>query len=174
MNRIMALLLVFSVAYFKDWTAYASFIPGEMIVKINSDSWVKKGAEKATEKATDQFQDIAQDLQNQLAELDHFKSSGRVEVQEIEIPSTQKSAPSEKTPFAVFKVNPDQLKAAFQVLKKDPRVAYAEPNFLYQTADIKPASLTSEQALGDIHPSDPEFEKLWNLKNRGQSDFVGH
>ena len=51
----------------------------------------------------------------------------------------------------------DQL---IELLENDPRVVYAEPNYLLQISD----SLSSEPP-----PSDPLFEKLWALHNTGQT-----
>lgn len=51
----------------------------------------------------------------------------------------------------------DQL---IELLENDPRVVYAEPNYLLQISD----SLSSEPP-----PSDPLFDKLWALNNTGQT-----
>ena len=51
----------------------------------------------------------------------------------------------------------DQL---IELLENDPRVVYAEPNYLLQISDF----LSSETP-----PSDPLFDKLWALNNTGQT-----
>src|SRR5256885_12309449 len=50
-------------------------------------------------------------------------------------------------------VTPDAVAAALDKLHKDPRVRYAEPNFVVQA---------------DALPNDPAFGNLWGLNNSGQ------
>jgi subtilisin family serine protease len=56
---------------------------------------------------------------------------------------------------ALVSVAPGSTAQTIQALKRDPRVAYAEPNFVLHAADVT--------------PNDPFFTRLWSLKNVGQT-----
>lgn len=65
-----------------------------------------------------------------------------------------------------------QLDDAIRVLNAHPSVAYAEPNFIYR-ASLQQSSQPSVQNDVDGAPNDPDFGKLWGLKNTGQADSAG-
>lgn len=52
------------------------------------------------------------------------------------------------------------LQKAIELLKKNPAIAYAEPNYIYHAFD-------------DGTPNDTDFQKLWGMKNLGQADSGG-
>jgi subtilisin family serine protease len=56
---------------------------------------------------------------------------------------------------ALVSVAPGSTAHTIQALKRDPRVAYAEPNFVLHAADVT--------------PNDPFFTRLWGLNNVGQT-----
>jgi subtilisin family serine protease len=56
------------------------------------------------------------------------------------------------------------LQPAIAALNAEPAVLYAEPNFIYRALDAD---------TGTGAPNDPEFAKLWGLKNTGQTDAAG-
>jgi subtilisin family serine protease len=56
---------------------------------------------------------------------------------------------------ALVKVAPGTTAQAIRALNRDPRVAYAEPNFILHAADVI--------------PNDPFFSRLWGLHNTGQN-----
>jgi subtilisin family serine protease len=49
---------------------------------------------------------------------------------------------------------PERVEAALKALEDDPRVRYAEPNYVVSA---------------DLFPTDPSFAQLWGLQNTGQS-----
>ena len=51
--------------------------------------------------------------------------------------------------------SPQRTAQAMRALRRDPRVAYAEPNFVLHAADVT--------------PNDPFFTRLWGLNNIGQT-----
>src|SRR5437899_2135701 len=53
-----------------------------------------------------------------------------------------------------FQVSPDAVDRALEQLRSDPRVRYAEQNFVVHA---------------DALPNDPFFGRLWGLNNGGQS-----
>lgn len=63
----------------------------------------------------------------------------------------------EKIDAELVKVDPDEVDEAIKELEADPRVEYAEPNFLL-FADDHPGP-----------PNDPSFHELWGLHNFGQT-----
>ncbi len=64
--------------------------------------------------------------------------------------------------FALIKIegahSRESVKTAVEILKQDPRVLTAEPNFIYHT----------QGALND-----PLYDQLWSLENKGQADRNG-
>jgi hypothetical protein len=56
---------------------------------------------------------------------------------------------------ALVSVAPGTTAQTIRTLKRDPRVAYAEPNFILHAADVI--------------PNDPFFPRLWGLHNTGQT-----
>ena len=56
---------------------------------------------------------------------------------------------------ALVSVAPGTTAQTIQTLNRDPRVAYAEPNFILHAADVV--------------PNDPFFSRLWGLHNTGQT-----
>ncbi|OFZ04196.1 MAG: hypothetical protein A2070_01705 [Bdellovibrionales bacterium GWC1_52_8] len=74
--------------------------------------------------------------------------------------------PLEMAP-SVFKVSlasDSLLDAAIRALRLDPSVAAAEPNIIFHTFE--------DQTPGQT-PNDPDFGKLWGMKNTGQPDATG-
>ena len=56
---------------------------------------------------------------------------------------------------ALVSVAPGTTAETIETLNRDPRVAYAEPNFILHAADVM--------------PNDPFFPRLWGLHNTGQT-----
>jgi len=56
---------------------------------------------------------------------------------------------------ALVSVSPGTTAQTIRALNRDPRVAYAEPNFILHAADVL--------------PNDPFFPRLWGLHNTGQT-----
>src|SRR5215204_4576983 len=56
---------------------------------------------------------------------------------------------------ALVSVAPGTTGQTIETLNRDPRVAYAEPNFILRAADVM--------------PNDPFFQRLWGLHNTGQT-----
>ncbi len=56
------------------------------------------------------------------------------------------------------------------VLRKNPNVLYAEPNYVVRALGRRGAAGTPQAGLGTIAaPSDPRFDDLWGLHNTGQT-----
>ncbi|MCI0636380.1 MAG: S8 family serine peptidase, partial [Actinobacteria bacterium] len=56
------------------------------------------------------------------------------------------------------------------VLRKNPNVLYAEPNYVVRALERREAAQTPQAGLGTIAaPSDPRFDDLWGLHNTGQT-----
>jgi thermitase len=93
-------------------------VPGELVVKLNSEPNAKSGIT---------FERLAQDLRSQLG------SKGTVKVRHLL--TTER--------FAVLKMNQADLKDAQRALANDIRVAYSEPNYLYHiVGSSDPAEVT--------------------------------
>src|SRR5687768_14120158 len=66
--------------------------------------------------------------------------------------SAKESRRFQKINAALLKVDPDRLEKTLEKLRRDPRVRYAEPNFLVHA---------------DALPNDPYFGQLWGLHTIG-------
>lgn len=63
--------------------------------------------------------------------------------------------------FSVVRISRDKdLTAAMEFLSTEPSVLYSERNYIYHTFD-------------DGKPNDPDFARLWGIKNTGQTDTAG-
>jgi len=142
-ERVMRIQVSF-LGFLLGWFAFSSSAlcgalsyparPGELVVKLSS------------ERSTGAFDRILGRLNRQVA------SRRKI--------SIRKSSTS--TQFATFLMPPESVKEAMAQLKRDPEVAYAEPNYIYHV-------------LGqlDAIPNDPQFGSLWGMKNSGQADAAG-
>lgn len=74
--------------------------------------------------------------------------------------SATKKVKFDKIDAVLATVPPSDVPAIIKRLESDPRVEYAEPNFVV-TADNHP--------VGSNSPNDPSFHELWGLHNFGQS-----
>lgn len=67
--------------------------------------------------------------------------------------------------FRVKLAEKSDLAAFLDSANKNPAIEYAEPNYIYK--------INVTEGLQRINPSDPEFAKLWGMKNTGQTDAAG-
>lgn len=68
--------------------------------------------------------------------------------------------------FFKVKLASDQDTAAFlDAANKNPSIAYAEPNYIMRAYGKRDGD--------EVTPNNPDFEKLWGLKNSGQKDSQG-
>jgi thermitase len=76
--------------------------------------------------------------------------------------------------FLKVKLANDQDLAKFlSDANSNPAIAYAEPNFVYRTSDVRdedPSLETPEAPPVELIPRSPDFVKTWGLKNTGQKD----
>jgi thermitase len=110
--------------------------PGELIVKLKTN---------AISKSSSVFADLAQHLQKSL----NLKSDVKVKT----LLTTSQ--------YAVLQFQSSEKQKAISILAADPRVAYAEPNYIYHTF-----------GRGDYIPNDTNFSDLWGMKNTGQLEPV--
>jgi thermitase len=115
-------------------TRVAASVPGELILKLKVDF---------TNKSARVFAEIANDLGKKLG----LKSAVKVRT----LMTT--------TQYAVLTHISGNSQKAIAELKRDPRVAYAEPNYLYHSFGTT-----------DATPNDPNFSQLWGMNNTGQLD----
>lgn len=75
------------------------------------------------------------------------------------------------TRFQLVRMTKDQdVSRAIQALESSGSIAYAEPNYVYRRQLVE-ASDRAPYWDGDVN--DPEFEKLWGIRNSGQADSAG-
>ena len=130
------------------FAADASHVPGEIIVKF------KAGREKNFVKSK------------------LFSSLGIKEQREINL--------SYDT-LSVVKVSDEKsVLSTLSSLKNNPDIEFAEPNFIYKVNPIKQNNslIKSLQKSSSSHfeintPDDPDFKKLWGLKNTGANEPKG-
>jgi thermitase len=77
--------------------------------------------------------------------------------------------------FAVIKTkNKSNLLNLIERLNNDPKVAYAEPNYLYYTIknnrNLQDILTYVDQDNSSAAPNDPSFTKLWGLANTGTNE----
>jgi len=123
--------------------AYQS-VPGELVVKLNS---------APNSKTLNTFEAVASNLQKQLGQrsvikVRHFMTSET---------------------FAVL--SGMNLKNAQAILSNDPRVAYAEPNYLFHV--IANRETSKDSVNGHPPNNDEKMAQLWGMKNFGQADDGG-
>ncbi len=83
--------------------------------------------------------------------------------------------------LSVLKVSDDKsLITALSALKNNPDVEFAEPNFIYTVNPIKQNNFlkkvlqkSSSHNFSGNSPDDPDFEKLWGLRNSGSNEPEG-
>ena len=83
--------------------------------------------------------------------------------------------------LSVLKVSDDKsILSTLSVLKNNPDIEYAEPNFIYKVNPIKQNNslIKNLQKSSFIDfatnaPDDPSFDKLWGLKNTGANEPKG-
>ncbi|MBC7691730.1 MAG: S8 family serine peptidase [Methylotenera sp.] len=127
-------------------------VPGELIVKVRNSS-----GDKAQTQVTTTLQEAL----------------GGSQVQTIRSLKTDASLQKVKLADA------SKVGAAIEALKKNPSVAYAEPNYLMHSFDqsVELQNLTSEMDAAERHanglPNDPQMAKLWGMVNTGQADDAG-
>jgi thermitase len=118
-------------------------VPGEYVVRLKN----------LPLQADTLYQQIAQSVEKKLnkKKVHHFSSQGK--------------AFKTDASLGWLRISADDSEAnVLQILNQDPRVQYAEPNWIYRTTSILPESQTV---------SDPLFNELWGLKNIGQTDRNG-
>lgn len=100
--------------------------------------------------------------------IDNIVILGRVE--------EEKKMPDPTAEFMVVETNSSEIDAKIEELRRDPRVAIVQKNFIYTLASIDPAQLKQKPAAstkwihtGQTMPTDTEFSKMWGLHNVGQS-----
>ena len=111
---------------------------------------------------------------------------GQYQIDQIEssqdIVMTDKIAEQNIAVMTVQEENPDNISASGVIdesvidakiteLKKDPRVKYAQKNFIYQISNLQksPRSVQPTTFSGRSLPNDTaNFQNLWALDNRGQ------
>lgn len=133
-------ILIILFAPLAQATQYKS-IPGEYVVKLKSEP---------NAKALNTFEEIAVSLQTHLGQksavrVRHFKTS------EV---------------FAVLAGPGLNTKNALSILTSDERVAYAEPNYLYHTLEMRDSKASTPT-------NDAKMGQLWGMQNTGQSDEAG-
>lgn len=69
--------------------------------------------------------------------------------------------------FFLVKMNDAQTAAFLEAANKNPSVEYAEPNYVLRALGAR------DSDVAEVTPNDPEFSKLWGLKNVGQKDSSG-
>lgn len=60
----------------------------------------------------------------------------------------------------------EKVKQVLKVLKENPEIQYAEPNFIYHAYDFNTIPPSG-------HPNDIDFSKQWDMNNSGQLDKTG-
>lgn len=83
--------------------------------------------------------------------------------------------------LSVLKINNDKsLTSVLASLKNNPEVEYAEPNFIYSIDPIKEQNAISKKLLKSpftdftrTTTDDPDFGKLWGLRNTGSNEPKG-
>ena len=127
--------------------AEAPHVPGEIIVKF------KTGREKSFLKSKT------------------LSSLGIKEQREIKLSYDK---------LSVLKVSDDKsMTSTLQALRNNPDIEFAEPNFIYKVDPIKENSLTKrlqKSPFADFTastPDDPDFGKLWGMRNTGSNEPKG-
>ena len=82
--------------------------------------------------------------------------------------------------LSVLKVSDDKsMTSTLQALRNNPDIEFAEPNFIYKVDPIKENSLTKrlqKSPFADFTastPDDPDFGKLWGMRNTGSNEPKG-
>lgn len=97
----------------------------------------------------------------QMQSLEQIFDASRFNVAAIDAFETDSS-------FYLVKLAGDVQTAEFlEAASKNPSVAYAEPNYLMRALGAR------DSEAAERTPNDPEFSKLWGLKNVGQKDSAG-
>jgi subtilisin family serine protease len=124
---------------------------GELIVKLKNPS---TALGKGTSTNLTALQTTAMKLHQTVLVSAVVKSLGAGSLTDIHPVMT------DRTMQVIRLTNDSDLQAAMKALKADPSVEYVEPNVLYHAFD-------------DGIPNDPDFGKLWGMKNTGQTDEAG-
>lgn len=82
--------------------------------------------------------------------------------------------------LSVLKVSDDKsMTSTLQALRNNPDIEFAEPNFIYKVDPIKESALTKrlqKSPFADFTastPDDPDFGKLWGMRNTGSNEPKG-
>mgnify|MGYP005848726795 CR=1 FL=1 len=102
-----------------------AFVPGQLIIRFQPD---------ATPEQIDAF----------------YKEYGLSEMDDL-----NRSPVADTRPLKLAFVPVEVTQALLDTLQRDPRIVYAEPNYVLQIAQTP--------------PNDPDFSKLWGLHNTGQT-----
>lgn len=145
--------LLLSLCVFST-TAFANqakYVPGEIIVKF------KPGSEKA-----------------------FFNSIG---VREIGV-SLKRDLKLNYDQLSVLRIDQNKskksLEATINLLRNNPNVVYAEPNYIYSVNPIRGQAFSSKKVeaspFAEVNvatPNDPRFQELWGLRNTGSNEPKG-
>lgn len=83
--------------------------------------------------------------------------------------------------LSVLKISSDKsIVSTLTALKNNPDIEFAEPNFIYKVDPIKEKNLLTKRVqkspfedFSAVSPDDPDFGKLWGMRNTGSNEPKG-
>ncbi len=137
--------------------------------------------EKSNEKSNYVPGEIIVKFKEGVTATSFFKSFNNREVTKFGINSKREIKLAHQNLFVLSVDNEKSLMSAITLLKNNPNIVYAEPNYIYSIALMpKEKSLVHKKLesspfnnFSAANPTDPSFGKLWGLRNTGANEPQG-